>query len=543
MALKQFFLLIILLFFSLCFGFPCFGYDLGVYGETWEIEERDMREAIAAEARTVNWQSLGQSLGLQARQFGEYLPLVHLPEAKATQTTFINPAIALAHDIARYGQVFYHKGTWVNPLHILRPVTRLLFFNAEIPGQKQFALAALKAYPGQIVLVTTQGNPLPLSQIIHHPVYYAFPELIKRFHIQATPSLLGVGELHSQHSDELAITSIVKPYSLKQLNLSPIASGYTGHFPNENCKGRLLNPVTDINWNMIFPIHIAGVKATAGQSSTDSSATVTSSLCVCPSGFGHLPSPGILVTYHQPLYVEEIAKTPGCLSSLGGLSILKGYENLQTDLKQDSNNAARWQVHWYQYPVLGMLSLFKDFLCGGKSNGAFSLAYMTELDPTWQDDTWAALYAPEAALFTSPAAQAACATDAIAATASHPLDKLFWCAGSWGPLYPLTGNANASVEHIQSANLVGAKMLAKLAKMGVLRSRVGPSAICESQPMPTLIKSEFSLDPVYPHISNEGGMSIGASTAVWEYAPSQSYPGYENINQVIFQEQQCCLHF
>ena len=308
---------------------------------------------------------------------------------------------------------------------------------------------------------------------------------------------------------------------------------------DSNCKGRLLNPLTDINWNMIFPIRIAGVKATAGQSSSDSSATATSALCICPGHIIHLPTPGILVTYHQPLYVEEIAKTPGCLSSLGGLSILKGYEALQTDLKQDANNAARWQVHWYQYPVLGMLNLFKDFLC--ESRAEFLLAYLTELDPTWQDDTWSAVYAPEATLFTSPAAQAACGADAIAATASHPLDKLFWCAGSWGPIYPLTGNANASVEHIQSANLVGAKMLAKLAKMGMLRSKVGPRAICKSQPMPILIKSEFSLDPVYPHISDEGGMSIGANTAVWEYAPAQSYPGYENINQVIFQEQQCCL--
>ena len=90
---------------------------------------------------------------------------------------------------------------------------------------------------------------------------------------------------------------------------------------DSNCKGRLLNPLTDINWNMIFPIRIAGVKATAGQSSSDSSATATSALCICPGHIIHLPTPGILVTYHQPLYVEEIAKTPGCLSSLGGLSI------------------------------------------------------------------------------------------------------------------------------------------------------------------------------------------------------------------------------
>ena len=310
--------------------------------------------------------------------------------------------------------------------------------------------------------------------------------------------------------------------------------------PSGICEGRFLNPVTDINWTMIFPIRISGVKISVEKGSVDSSTSVTSALCVCPRGFLHLPTPGIVVSYHRPLYVEEMVKTPGCLSSLGGLSVLKGYEALQTDLNQDTNNASRWQVHWYHYPVLGLLDLFKGFLC--EKAGRFSLVYMTELDPSWQDDTWAAVYAPETLLFANPVAQAACAQDAVAATASHPLDRLFWCAGSWGSLYPFTGNANASVEHIQSANLVGAKMMAKLAKMGVLRSRVGAAALCKPRPMPILLKSEFSLDPVYPKISQEGGMSIGASTAVWEYASPQSYPGYENINQVIFQEQQCCLN-
>ena len=205
--------LLVLLFIQL----PCFAYDLGIYGETWEIEELDIREIIYAQARAVDWKKVGRELDLQARQLGEHLPVVNLPEATATYTTFINPGIALTHDIASNRQIFYRRGTWVNPLHVVRPITNLLFFNPQLPAQKQLALAALETYPSQLVLVITKGNPLQLSKEIHHPVYYAFPALIKRFHIQATPTLLGVGKLGGTHADELAVSVFAKPYQLQEI--------------------------------------------------------------------------------------------------------------------------------------------------------------------------------------------------------------------------------------------------------------------------------------------------------------------------------------
>ncbi len=175
------------------------------------------------------------------------------------------------------------------------------------------------------------------------------------------------------------------------------------------------------------------------------------------------------------------------------------------------------------------------------NTSGFALGYMTEIDPTWQNDLWGAVFAPESLLFANAIAQASCAIDAVAATATFPLDPLFWCAGSWGPTYPLTGNANASVGRLQSANLIGAKMIARLSRMGVLWDTVGPQAMCGSIPMPIWIKSEFSIDPVYPMISLKMGMKIGASSTVWETIPPQTYPVFENLNQVIFQEQQCCI--
>ena len=188
------------------------------------------------------------------------------------------------------------------------------------------------------------------------------------------------------------------------------------------------------------------------------------------------------------------------------------------------------------------LDLLESSAAVYEANGDYALAYITELDPTWQNDAWGAIYSPETTIFANKLAQASCALDAVAASAQHPLDAMFWCAGSWGGIYPLTGNANASVGRIQSAELEGAKLIARLSRIGMLWDSVGPWAMCSPVPMPIWIKSEFSIDPVYPIISRGNGMAIGAAPISWLYSPVQSYPAYENINQVIFQEQQCCLH-
>lgn len=306
------------------------------------------------------------------------------------------------------------------------------------------------------------------------------------------------------------------------------------------CKGRFLNPILDINWDLVFPITVAGMQMSLNHGSPESPLTYLSPVCLCPGHIFGVPTPGVEVTFHEPLYIEEIAKNPGCFSSIGGVKILGGYDMEQTDLKEDANSTSRWQIHWYEYPVFTILKLFQDFVC--VQGGGYALAYITELDPTWQNDAWGAVFSPESAIFANKLAAASCAIDAVASAVKHPLDAMFWCAGSWGSVYPLTGNANSSVGRIQSAELVGAKLIARLSRIGMLWDSVGSWAECSPVPMPIWIKSEFTVDPVYPIISSGDGMAIGAPPATNMYKPVESYPLYENINQVIFQEQQCCIH-
>src|SRR3546814_16225818 len=78
------------------------------------------------------------------------------------------------------------------------------------------------------------------------------------------------------------------------------------------------------------------------------------------------------------------------------------------------------------------MEILTDMACLEQSS--FDIAYVTEIDPLWQDDTLTALINPEVALFANPLAQTACAADCGAATGKLPLAPPFWCAGCPGQM-------------------------------------------------------------------------------------------------------------
>jgi len=309
------------------------------------------------------------------------------------------------------------------------------------------------------------------------------------------------------------------------------------------CTGRLYNPLSDTDWNNIFPITIAGVAVTNAGNTTAPLMQAMPPICVCPTILG-IPFVGIGITYWQPLYLSEIERRPGCLSSLGGIKVLTGpYEMLASEQARNHQNtgktANRMQVHWYQYPLFSMLDILKSLGC--KSTSGFDLAYMTEIDPMWQDDTWSAVFAPEAALFTSVPANLACAVDSVAASAGYPIDSLFWCAGSWGPTYPLSGNASHAGDPFTLNNQVQAKFIARNARMGLNWQTIGPSAVCSSHPNPVWVKSQYRYNQVAPVRRKGRAVTTGDYGKFFQLPPVTNAPTQEHTVNLIWQGQQCCL--
>lgn len=309
---------------------------------------------------------------------------------------------------------------------------------------------------------------------------------------------------------------------------------------NPACHGEVFNPFKDMDWNLVFPITIMGVSAGGG---TNPPLMYVPPVCVCPGPFG-IPSYGIGVTFWEPLYVSEIQRTPGCLSTLGGEQILEDYISLHGEHEAgadggNSGTTTRMQGHWYQYPVFTMLDILKDLGC--KNSSGFALGYITEIDSTWQDDSWGAMYTPEQSLFANPIAQAACAVDAVSSNLGMTFDPLFWCAGAWGPMYPLTGNSQPGNGPFLTNGQIQAKFMFRLHRLGMLWQTIGPTAICSTHPNPVIMKSQYRINQIGP-IARRGSNPppVIGSHGLTLSPPVPNTPGQESTDNLIWQGQQCC---
>ncbi len=189
--------------------------DLGIYARVWDIKEIDLKQLIAEGLHKIDVKKIQINYKQQAEHLGENLTPNLLSNADQNKTIYVDPSISLSKNIIINGKVIYKKGTFVNPLTVVRPTENMLFFNGENQDQMDFALQAMKAEPYRLMLVMTKGNPIQLANKIRRPIYYATQGIISRFHITRVPTLLGVGL--NQHQNELAITMFATPYSVDML--------------------------------------------------------------------------------------------------------------------------------------------------------------------------------------------------------------------------------------------------------------------------------------------------------------------------------------
>ncbi|WP_018234195.1 TraU family protein [Thioalkalivibrio thiocyanodenitrificans] len=310
------------------------------------------------------------------------------------------------------------------------------------------------------------------------------------------------------------------------------------------CQGRLFNPISDVNWNNMFPVTIAGMTISSGSNSNPSIMHMPA-VCTCPGSFG-IPTPGLGVTYWEPTYVAEVAREPGCLSTLGGVRALPSSFRRMASEQRDGTEAqagdevTRMQVHWYIYPVFAVLNMMSTLTCAATSG--FNLADLTPIDPTWQDDAWGAVYNPEGIMFANVMGTLSCVPDAVASSFGKPMDNLFWCSGSQGMVYPLTGNSQ-SYTSPQGGNMhILAKYVAKKHRMAGLLVTIGPGARCNSLYSPFWLKSQYRLDPIAPNPLNRT-VVFGMSEFRWGLAPPANNAVRTDSAYLVWVGRQCCLQF
>ena len=307
------------------------------------------------------------------------------------------------------------------------------------------------------------------------------------------------------------------------------------------CTGHFVNPITDVDWSGLFPLTVGDIPI--WPSSKPDTKNPASPICFCSDP---IPRIGIAMGFWEPVRLADVTMKPWCFVNLGGLKLDPGFDIGHKTLAGPSavggkgQNAGGWQVHWYMYPLIYWLELIDNLLC--LEVGGVDIAYITELDPLWQDSELTLIINPEAVIFNNPLAVAACAADCVASTLHLPIDELFWCAGCQGTMYPLNGNISAQYGHVQGSRLAADRFIFKLHREGVLWGSMGGDGLCGNYYMPILKKSQYRIQATQP-VSETSGIScppIGASTATPGAGQMAPVIG-EDFGYLIWRKRNCCV--
>jgi conjugal transfer pilus assembly protein TraU len=312
--------------------------------------------------------------------------------------------------------------------------------------------------------------------------------------------------------------------------IGTVAGGFSAR-AGESCD--FFNPITDVCWTCIFPIRIGSVPITPSFGHQDY-ADVSSPICVCMTP---LPRIGITVSMWEAVRIAETTKHPWkfpdfCLD----LSISNVPEGDSMSSSQNVQRKQSWQVHWFLYPVMSMLNVAVDFACLSRPD--FDIAYVSELDPAWNDDFTALFVYPETILLANPLSEFACLPDrAMTSARQFGISALFWCAGNWGTTYPFTKKTFCDNPTISSA-LAVAKVNAMLHRNLVALKTIGKSAMCAPTPSFIFPKNEYKYQIAKP-IRGATCVPIGED-AVWWAEMKEPYAGDTYHSFVIWRKRDCC---
>lgn len=308
-----------------------------------------------------------------------------------------------------------------------------------------------------------------------------------------------------------------------------------------NCEGSFVNPITDVCWDCLFPITIGNINIVSSSYPDTENPSIPIELCLI-EGI-KIPRVGLNIGFWEPFALTDVTPVPYCMVNMGGFTMdvgNAGYGGKQ--VRAPSDSAAFYYVHWYKYPLIFWLNIITSVGCMHKMD--FDIAYLTELDPTWNDDELGFVLNPEAILFGNPIAQAACAADSAKAQVDIPIDKLFWCLGTQGGTYPLTGRVFDEKGPIHAAVLLSERMDFKMHRQLLIEDSSpedgngfdGP--ICRQHFAPIMPKSRYRYQMINSIPAADKCYQFGHDALSWESGKVQPSSG-DCFGFMIFKKRNC----
>ena len=308
------------------------------------------------------------------------------------------------------------------------------------------------------------------------------------------------------------------------------------------CRGKFLNVLTELDWSNSFPVKIGSFTINEDYDKPiDYEEIIKKTNFFCECG-GKL---GITFSLWTPDWIIDSVIDPGCFPAWG-FKVDVGNEiqtsgTLISELQgKGTRSYSVMQAHQSIANFLAILNILKDISCTDYT-GTLDIGFMTELDPTWNDDETSLVTTPEAIIFSNPLFGFACMADSITASFGHPLSILFWCLGTWRDVvYPFASSMQQG-EDIVTQAAFAARFLFKLHRDLIVWDNAVDA--CKSIPMPIWIKGHYRFQPVRPIVLKGKAPKVGSLTETWRFRGKHSpgeIIGGENFSFAIWRKNLCC---
>lgn len=166
--------------------------NLGTFGETYDIVEADLLQAIQERAEKTDWKSLFEKERERiVRSAGA--ANMPLPAAVDNATHYIDLTRTLDHiiyirDKQGKPEVLYPKGFRYNVLDYMQSIDTFVVFNGTSPEEIRWYRDKF-GEKLNITATITEGNVFDVADIIKRPVYRLTAEVRDRFKLKSTPSV------------------------------------------------------------------------------------------------------------------------------------------------------------------------------------------------------------------------------------------------------------------------------------------------------------------------------------------------------------------
>lgn len=163
--------------------------ELGTFGMTYRIAERDALAEIEERTKQVDWNKVLDKRKVE--NFQGPPDRVRLPHAKRNRSFPVDMTYTTEIDVPDgKGGILYPKGYTFNPLDYVTYPKTLVVIDGTDPEQVKWFAASEYDKRLDVTLLLTEGSFGPISKRISRPLFYADRKIVERLKLQAVPSVV-----------------------------------------------------------------------------------------------------------------------------------------------------------------------------------------------------------------------------------------------------------------------------------------------------------------------------------------------------------------